>query len=141
LGRDPGKTLHLQSITDPVAGHVILISEITRVEIAAAIGSRRRAGTISEQERNDAFDLLVRHATTEYRLIAVEPPVTDRAMLLTQRHRLRAYDAVQLASALVVDESYREAELPPIVFVSADRDLLAAAQAEGLATDDPNTHP
>jgi hypothetical protein len=48
---------------------------------------------------------------------------------------------VQLASALVVDESYREAELPPIVFVSADRDLLAAAQAEGLATDDPNTHP
>jgi hypothetical protein len=31
-----------------------------------------------------------------------------------------------------------EAGLPPLIFVSADEDLLAAAQAEGLVTENPN---
>ena len=31
-------------------------------------------------------------------------------------------------------------ELPPLNFISADNDLNTAAQAEGLVTDDPNTH-
>jgi hypothetical protein len=64
----------------------------------------------------------------------------DRAMQLTQNHRLRDYDAVQLAVALIVNAQYVVAGLPELTFV-ADHDLVSAAHAEGLAADNPNLHP
>jgi predicted nucleic acid-binding protein len=130
----------IRVITHPEADTTIVVSEITLVEVSAAIGARHRAATITDEERIAAFDLLVRHATEEYQLIAVDPMIIDRAMHLTQTRRLRGYDAVQLATGLVVNESYLAAELPELVFVSADHDLLDAAQAEGLAIADPNEH-
>ena len=58
-----------------------------------------------------------------------------------RRHaRLRAYDAVQLAVALEVNRIHQMAG-SPITLASADRDLNAAATAEGLAVDNPNYHP
>lgn len=117
-----------------------MVSEITLVEVSAAIGARHRAATITDEERIAAFDLLVRHAAEEYQLIGVDSIIIDRAMRLTQTRRLRGYDAVQLATGLVVNESYVAAALPELIFVSADRDLLDAAQAEGLAIADPNAH-
>ncbi len=130
----------VRGITDRAAGNVILISEISRVEVAAALGSRHRGGTITQQERESAFRLLVLHATQEYQRLAFEPLVADRAMLLTQRYRLRGYDAEQPATALAAADSARAIGLPPPIFVSADSDLLAAAQAEGLPVDDPKAH-
>ncbi|MBA3946870.1 MAG: type II toxin-antitoxin system VapC family toxin [Herpetosiphonaceae bacterium] len=59
----------------------------------------------------------------------------DRAMQLTQQHRLRGYDAVQLAALTA------SAVLPPLTFLSADNDLIAAARSEGLSADNPNLHP
>lgn len=47
-------------------------------------------------------------------------------MTLTQTHRLRGYDAVQLATALAANDSLAEAALPNPAFVTAD---------------DPNRHP
>jgi predicted nucleic acid-binding protein len=58
-----------------------------------------------------------------------------------ERHPLRAYDALQLASALESDTRLVGAGLAPLVFVTADTRLLAAASAEGLAIEDPNAHP
>jgi uncharacterized protein len=60
---------------------------------------------------------------------------------LIQRYPLRAYDAVQLATAMVVNQSLAAHGLPPLYFVSADDRLITAAQAEGLTTDNPNSHP
>ncbi len=62
-------------------------------------------------------------------------------MELTQRHRLRGYDAVQLATGLAVNEVLVAAGLPGLTFVAADADLVAAARVEGLLADDPNFHP
>lgn len=59
----------------------------------------------------------------------------------TQNHRLRGYDAIHLATALTVNAALTAANLPPLIFVAADDDLLAAARAEGLATENPNYHP
>lgn len=50
------------------------------------------------------------------------------------------YDAVHLACALALNEPLVDSGQPPLIFVAADEDLLAAA-AEGLATDNPNDHP
>jgi hypothetical protein len=60
----------------------------------------------------------------------------QRAALLADTHVLRAYDAIQLAAALEV-----RSQDPSLTLVSADVDLNAAATAEGLPVEDPNTHP
>jgi uncharacterized protein len=62
-------------------------------------------------------------------------------MRLAITHALRAYDAVQLAVALHVNARHQGAGLGGVTLISADGDLNAAATAEGLAVDDPNTHP
>jgi hypothetical protein len=51
------------------------------------------------------------------------------------------YDAVQLATALVANETLAAAGLPSLTFVAADDDLVAAARAEGLDAENPNHHP
>jgi uncharacterized protein len=60
---------------------------------------------------------------------------------LLDMHPLRAYDAIQLASALAANTKLSVAGLPASIFVSADVQLLSVAIAEGLTVDDPNTHP
>ena len=60
---------------------------------------------------------------------------------LTQRHRLRAYDAVQLATAPAANAALLAAGLPSLTFVAADSDLSAVARAQGLVAADPNLYP
>ncbi len=45
------------------------------------------------------------------------------------------------ASTLALNGPIVDNGCPPLIFVSADNDLLIAAAAEGLATDNPNNHP
>jgi uncharacterized protein len=58
-----------------------------------------------------------------------------------QTHNLRAYDAVQLAAVLEVNDDRVAVGLSSVTLISADTALNAAAAAEGLAVDDPNAHP
>ena len=53
----------------------------------------------------------------------------------------RAYDAVQLAVALEVNRFHQAGGAAPVTLVSADQALNDAALAEGLAVDDPRSHP
>ena len=62
-------------------------------------------------------------------------------MKLANSYELRAYDAVQLAVAIEVNRIYQTKGSGPVILVSSDRDLNAAATAEGLAVEDPTTHP
>ncbi len=62
----------------------------------------------------------------------------ELAGLLLLVHPLRAYDAVQLASAMLAQFRLETASL---VFLTADDRLLTAAAAEGLLTDNHNLHP
>ena len=132
----------VKSLTDPATGHTLLLCEITLVEVAAAIAAKQWiAGGITRQERDEAVALFLSHCDTEYGLIPINRLVIGRAVSLTQNHRLRGYDAVQLATALVANESLSVAGLSSLVFVSADRDLVAAADIEGLAAENPALHP
>ncbi len=123
--------------TDLATGNTIIVAEITRVEVAAALAARHRAtGGITQAERDQLFKLLAHHAAAEYRAIPITGAVVDRAMQLTQQYRLRGYDAVQLAASLSA-----AAVLPMLTFIAADDDLLVAARAEGLAVENPNLYP
>ena len=52
---------------------------------------------------------------------------------LIQRHGVRAFDAIHLASALGLQAAANE----PVTFVAADQRLLRAAAGERLATVNP----
>jgi predicted nucleic acid-binding protein len=76
----------------------------------------------------------------EYSLIET-PNLVEWAADLAEAHALRAYDAVQLAAALEVNANMKSAGASTITLVSADGALNTAAITQGLAVDDPNTHP
>lgn len=131
-----------RQLMDPVAGHAILVSEVSRVEVAAALAAKHRAPQgISQHQRNTALALFLHHCGVEYRLVAVTAAVLDRAVTLTQSHRLRGYDAIQLSSALTANDALLAQGQAALDFVSADADLVMAAIAEGLRADNPLAHP
>lgn len=76
-----------------------------------------------------------------YDVLEVNTAVCERAMALVEQHGLRGYDAVHLAAAMIAHEVRRASHLPDLIFLAADDDLLHAAAAEGLRTDNPNHHP
>jgi predicted nucleic acid-binding protein len=63
----------------------------------------------------------------ELTVLELDGPLARLAGELAERHALRGYDAVHLASALSVGD-------PELVLVSWDRELAAAAGAAGLNT-------
>jgi uncharacterized protein len=73
--------------------------------------------------------------------LGLTPALFNNTMLTACKHRLRAYDAVQLAVVLEVQRLHRDAGLGPVTLISADQDLNTAATAEGMSVDDPNQHP
>ncbi len=135
---EPGSAWVQAWCSDP--GHTVATAEIGLVEIAAAFAGKLRGGFISQEAYRDARSDLVVDARNEYVLVAVNRLVVDEAIELTGRRRLRGYDAVHLACALCLNRALIAHDLAPLTFVSADDDLLTAAAAEGLLTDNPNRH-
>ncbi len=133
-------TAWLQGLCIPTTGNVIITARISMVEVYSALNRRQRETHLNA---TDYADIVVDFSTicmTEYQLVELTAPVVERARSLLERHSLRAYDAVQLASALIAQDTLLSAGLPPLTFLAADDRLLVAAQAEGLATDNPNAH-
>lgn len=128
------------SMLDPMAGHTIIVATITQVESAAALAARHRSGAITQDERDALVDLLALHFDTEYQQIAIDEAVLGRAVALTQTHRLRGYDAVQLAAAVIVYAQYEAAGLPGFTLLAADDAINVAARNEGLIAENPNAH-
>jgi len=118
-----------------------LTSHLTVIEGICTFARRRREGLLSPEDYLrilTAFDYDFRY---RYDVVAVEPMVIDSARHLAERTSLRAYDAMQLASAWLANQRLVQAGRPPLTFICADDRLLAVAQAEGLLADNPNHHP
>jgi predicted nucleic acid-binding protein len=130
----------VESLCADEANHAIAIARFGLVEMAAAFAAKRRGQFITDREYEFAMADLLRDAGKRYRLVAVGPTLIDSAIQLTRRQRLRGYDAIHLACALTLNKPLVEYGLPPLTFVAADDNLLAAARSEGLATDNPNNH-
>ncbi len=77
----------------------------------------------------------------KYQLIAVNNAILHCAGDMLERHPLRAYDAIHLATALTANRKLLASGATDLVFLCADDRLLQAAVAEGLAVDNPNDHP
>lgn len=122
------------------AENAVFISELALVEVGSALARRKQRQEISDEQRQEYLEVFVHDCAESYHLIPAGLPIIERGLTLTQQHFLRGYDAVQLACALTANDVLTAAELPPLTFVSADDDLLDAAAAAGLRTDNPNRY-
>jgi hypothetical protein len=91
-----------------------------RSAIAAATRSRRIDGSMLQATQERIDDLWARVAAVD-----VDEPLVRRAGELSDRHGLRASDAIHLASALRIAEGHT-------AFIAFDAPLRDAAAAEGL---------
>ena len=71
----------------------------------------------------------------------VTPGTVSLARMLAQQHPLRAYDAVQLSTALQLNQDLIGRGHEPLTFICADVQLLNIARAEGLLAENPNDYP
>jgi predicted nucleic acid-binding protein len=115
----------------------IVTTEISRVEVAAAFAAKLRGDFITQSEYQQVRTKLRQDCQRQYLLIPVEAQRVDEAIELTARQKLRGYDAVHLACALHFNQILLQNGSSPLIFVAADIELLQAAQAEGLVTENP----
>ena len=131
----------VQTQADPLAGHEIFLTRITRVEITAAI-ARRGRGTLQQGMPVASILTQFRYdAVHHYNFLEITPKMLDVAERLATFHALRGYDAVQLAASMELHQARQAAGLSTLSLISADTELNLAAMAEGLTVDDPNHHP
>ncbi len=134
-------TRWVRSLMIQTAANVCYIAHITPVEIVSALARRRREGYLSEKHARAIRVIVTQHAKKQYVGVNLSGPAIRRAMDLLEAFPLRAYDAIQLASALECSARLTAAGLTSLTFVSADKQLLKVAAAEGLIADNPENHP
>lgn len=103
-----------------------LTSRITYVEGCAALAAAKRSGRLSSAAYGKTKSGLAQRFGQMY-IVEVSAAVALRAGELAERHALRGYDAVHLASAISLEDS-------DAIFVSWDSQLGRAARAAGMVT-------
>lgn len=126
-----------EAIADPLLAR-IHVSRLAFPEAMSAIVRRWNQRTVPDVRAKRMRSQLYMDFTSPafpFQVVEANRVIVDRGALLVAQHRLRAYDAVQLATALSVQPLVR----PPdrVVFVCADAALTRAARAEQLPTTDP----
>lgn len=111
-----------------------MVSALARVEVPAALWRKARTGGLSDTAAGTlvgAFELDFhgdRDSDPRFTVIAATEPLLVVAAREAARHALRAYDAVQLASALAV----REVDPRCDRFACFDAELQSAASRAGF---------
>jgi len=112
------------------------ISVLAQVEARSAIQRRFRNRELSPAAFRAAVSDLDEIGFFWLRVL-IDQAVVQSSFGIIERHALRSLDALQLASALAMqDELDLEDDL---LFIAADARLLAAAAAEGLAVWNPES--
>lgn len=113
---------------------LLVISAITRVEVPSALWRKARAHELDESTASilaGAFELDFHgdpDSGPRFTIVSLTEPVLVAAAREAARHALRAYDAVQLASALAV----RQTDPRCNRFACFDADLRRAAIRESF---------
>ena len=131
----------LAATIDPKTGSRNFIAQITIVEVTAAIVRREKGGHISKADAANALQTFEHDYIQEISIVPLTTSLIQDAVNLAKKYALRGYDAVQLATALQTNRIRVAAKLSPLILLSADNELNAAAVGEGLTVDNPNNHP
>lgn len=130
----------IRTITDNEIENIIVVARIAWVEVISGLSRLKREGKISENELKETIEIFQSDWEAYYQIVEIDKDVVEKAAQLVQRHPLRAYDSIQLASALKLDPQLGDSEPNTYIFVSGDNRLLTAAEAENLDTENPNKY-
>ncbi len=120
---EPGRELMLEvADTSPIA----TTSVLTEVESRAALARMRAGGRLTAGQHRDAVARF-EELWTSVGALDIDPGVLRQAVSLAERHALRGYDAVHLASALAVPAAAGQ-----VAFACFDEELRSAAKSEQL---------
>lgn len=108
---------------------LIATATITYAELYAGITRNYRHGHLS-QEQYERTCRQVEEEWPAYVLVELRDDVLQIARKLIQRHALRGFDAIHLASALSLKARLEE----EFTFIASDERLLRTAAAEQLQT-------
>ena len=108
---------------------ILAVSRIAWAEFHAALARRARMVPADEPMLDQARSALANHWENFF-VVEVSQPVVERAGEQAELYALRAYDAVQLATASYLADQSGQA----VQFASFDRRLNKAATAQGMAT-------
>ena len=109
----------------------LVVSRLARVEVVAALWGVQRRGRLSTRAAATlvaAFEADYTTPGSRYAVVEPAPSILDDAARLTGLHGLRAYDAVQLASA----RAAAAADGRVRTFAAFDGQLRDAAAREGF---------
>lgn len=120
--------------TSPVPS--VIIAQATLVELVSALARRQREGSINPKDFIAQRNSFLYHAKTQYQTIRFTNLVIAQAQRLVGQYPLRAFDAIQLASALTAQARLKN----PCIFVGCDQRLLEAAKAENLEVENPQVY-
>lgn len=109
------------------------VSALTFAEVQATFARRQREGLCTAGERKALGDALGEDWQT-FVHVQLDESTLAEVVPLCDRHPLRASDAVQLASAVVLRNSGVN-----VTFVCSDGRLKDAASGEGFSVVDPTT--
>jgi predicted nucleic acid-binding protein len=123
------------------ASPMVFISSLAVVEATCAFARRLRDGTLTPTSHMTVVEALDYDVAHKYRQLNIVTATVETAKRLATTYPLRAYDAVHLATACLLNEELQGSNQGVLTFVRADDRLIAVAQAEGLMTDNPNAHP
>jgi uncharacterized protein len=140
FARETG-TAWVINLLKPASGNRIYIARITYVEVVSAIVRRVKNNSLSGVDVAKALTRFRRSFNQSLLKIELSNTLIDSAARLSENYALRACDAVQLAAALEIRVERRRVNAQPIILISADDALNAAAASEGLIVDNPNLHP
>ena len=129
----------IQTVT--ASGQPVLLARICWVEVLSAFARLQREGKWPVSAGATALHAFQYDWDTQYQVVELDQTVTQLAGQLVQHYPLRAYDSVQLASALKLQPAIAKTAGANLVFVTADDRLLKVAQSESLASDNPYAHP
>lgn len=131
--REPG-TEQMLRLADPAGGHALALLGLTRVEFRSAVRQRERAGDVAHDIADNLIDSMDEHLANFFLVQPLTDLVIEEAAALLDRHALKAYDAVQLAGCIMLRARLgRHA-----TFVCSDRQLVRAAEDEGMTVLDPS---
>jgi len=110
------------------AASAIVTSVVSYTELCSALARKRREGSVDET----AYQTALRTFQTDWDGIGkmeVSEETARRAGDLARKHALRGFDAIHLASALLISSGIKGGKL---AFATADARLARAAAQEGL---------
>jgi len=115
-------------------GEPVASASIAYAELYSGLTRRHREGGLSQLQYRRAC----RHFETDWMAfikVDLGGEILSSARALIQRHALRAFDAIHLASALGLQAAVNE----PVTFMASDARLLRAATGERLTAINPES--